>query len=182
MTDRAAAIRYARALFDVVTREKGGDPARAEQELVAFTDVVRQHEPLARLIDNPAFPAPRKRAIVQAIVDRTKPSAPVSKLALLLAERDRLAILPDLVEAYRSRLLDHQRIVRAEVTTAVPLPEDRRAALERGLAQATGRTVTLAAKVEPAIIGGAVTRMGSVVYDGSVRRQLEKLRDTLSEA
>lgn len=182
MTSRGTAIRYARALFDVVLKEKGDDPARVEQELAAFADVVRQHDALARIVGNPAFPASRKRAIVQGILDKTKPSAPVSKLLLLLADRDRLTILPDLVEAYRSRLLDHQRIVRAEVITAVPLPEDRRATLERGLAQAIGRTVTLAAKVEPAIIGGAVTRLGSVVFDGSVARQLAKLRDTLGEA
>lgn len=182
MTRRAAAIRYARALFDVVVKEKRGDPARVEQELAAFADLVRDHEALARVIGNPAVPTPRKRAIVQAIVERAKLSAPVSKLLVLLAERDRLAILPDLVEAYRSRLLDHQRVVRAEVTTAVPLPDDRRAALERGLAQATGRTVMLNARVDPTIIGGAVTRVGSVVYDGSVAGQLERLREKLSEA
>jgi F-type H+-transporting ATPase subunit delta len=181
MTSRAAATRYARALFDVVVKGKGGDPARVEQELAAFADVVRRHEALARVIGNPAFPAPRKRAIVQAIVERAKPSPPVSKLLVLLAERDRLAILPDLVEAYRSRLLDHQHIVRAEVTTAVSLPDDRRSALERGLAHAIGRTVMLNAKVDPGIIGGAVTRLGSVVYDGSVARQLERLKEKLSE-
>lgn len=182
MTSRAAAIRYARALFDVVVKEKRGDPDRVERELVEFAELVRDHETLARVFGNPAFPAPRKRAIVEALVERTKPSPPVSKLLVLLAARDRLAILPDLVESYRARLLDHRRVVRAEVTTSVPLPDDRRAALERGLAQATGRTVTLTATVDPGIIGGAVTRIGSVVYDGSLARQLERLKEKLTEA
>jgi F-type H+-transporting ATPase subunit delta len=180
MTSRAAAARYARALFDVLVQQR--DPARAEAELVAFAEAIRTHEGLARIVANPAVPASRKRAIVQAIVDRAKPSTEVAKLLLLLAERDRLVILPELVEAYRSRLLDHQQIVRAEVTTAVALGEPQRAALETRLARATGRTVTLETKVDPGIIGGAVTKVGSVVYDSSISRQLAKLRERLAEA
>lgn len=180
MTSRAAAARYARALFDVIVKQR--DPAGAEAELAAFADVVRTHDALARVAANPAVPASRKRAIVQAILDRTKPSAEVAKLLLLLAERDRLTILPEVVEAYRSRLLDYQQIVRAAVTTVVPMSEAQRAALEKRLAQATGRKVMLESKVDPAIMGGAVTKVGSVVYDGSVSRQLTKLRERLAEA
>jgi F-type H+-transporting ATPase subunit delta len=180
MTSRAAAARYARALFDVIVKRR--DPADAEAELVAFADIVRTHDALARVVANPAVPAPRKRAVVQAIIDRAKPSAEVANLLLLLAERDRLTLLPELVEAYRSRLLDHQNIVRAEVTTAVALGESQRAALEKRLARATGRTVLLGARVDPAIIGGAVTKVGSVVFDGSISRQLTRLRERLAEA
>jgi F-type H+-transporting ATPase subunit delta len=180
MTSRAAAARYARALFDVIVKQ--GDPAGAESELAAFAGLLTGHDALARMARNPALPASRKRAIVQAIVDRLKPSAEVGKLLTLVAERDRLTILPEIVEAYRARLLEHQRVVRAELTTAVPIAESQRTTLEQRLARATGRTVTLAAKVDPSIIGGAVTKVGSVVYDGSVARQLQKIRERLSEA
>ena len=64
--------------------------------------------------------------------------------------------------------MDHRQVVRAEVTTAVALPADRVAALQHGLAQATGRDVQLETRVDPSIIGGAVARLGSTVYDGSV--------------
>jgi F-type H+-transporting ATPase subunit delta len=67
------------------------------------------------------------------------------------------------------------------VTTAIPLPADRRAALEKGIAEATRRTVSLSTRVDPSIIGGAVTRIGSTVYDGSVARQLERLRERLTD-
>ncbi|MGH9312106.1 MAG: F0F1 ATP synthase subunit delta [Vicinamibacterales bacterium] len=180
MTSRAAAARYARALFDVIVSKR--DPAGAHPELTAFAELVGGHDALARVAANPALPASRKRAIVRAIIERTTPSDEVGKLLLLLAERDRLTILPEVVEAYRSRLLEHQRIVRAEVTTAVPIGETQRTALEKSLAQATGRTLMLAIKVDPAIIGGAVTKVGSVVYDGSIARQLEKLKEQLAEA
>jgi F-type H+-transporting ATPase subunit delta len=105
----------------------------------------------------------------------------LAKLIALLAERDRLVLLPDLLASYRERLLDHQNVVRAEVTTAVPLAADRTQAIERALARVTGRTVTLATKVDPAIIGGVVARIGSTVYDGSVTTQLLKMKHRLTE-
>ena len=78
--------------------------------------------------------------------------------------------------------MDHQQVVRAEVTTAVALPPDRVAALQQGLAAATGRQVQLEVRVDPSIVGGAVARIGSTVYDGSVTTQLEKLKQRLIEA
>jgi F-type H+-transporting ATPase subunit delta len=73
-------------------------------------------------------------------------------------------------------------VVRAEVTTARPLEAERAKAIESSLAKLTGRTVTLATKVDPAIIGGVVARIGSTIYDGSVTRQLEKLKERLVES
>lgn len=180
MTPRAVAARYARALFDVVIKK--GDPAEADRELTAVAELLAGHEELARVAANPALPASRKRAIVQALVDRLELSAEVGRLLLLLAERDRLTILPDVAAAHRARVLDHLGIVRGEITTAAPIDGKRRAALEASLARATGRTVQLTNRVDPEIIAGAVTRLGSVVYDGSVARQLERLRARLLEA
>ncbi len=178
MTSRTAAIRYARALFDVVIRE--GDVERVEGELAAFATLIVSNEALHRVLTNPAIPAARKRAAVDALLAKAGQLTPaLGKLLLMLAERDRLALLPEMADAYRERLMQHQNVLRAEVTTAVPLEDDRRRALEGSLAKATGRRVTLTARVDPAIIGGAVTRVGSTVYDGSVVRQLERLREQL---
>lgn len=180
MTSRAAARRYARALFDVSLKE--ADVQRVERELSAFADLVRQHADLARVFHNPAVPAPRKRALMAGLLARVGPMAPVvSKLLLLLAERDRLVLLPDLVQAYRDRVLDHRGVVRAEVTTAVPLPPDRVTILRDNLARATGREVLLEPRVDPALVGGAITRVGSIVVDGSVARQLERMKTRLAE-
>ena len=78
--------------------------------------------------------------------------------------------------------MEHANVVRAEVVTAVDLTRDRMAALQQGLAQATGRQVQLESRVDPSIIGGAITRIGSTVYDGSVTRQLEKMKEALAAA
>jgi F-type H+-transporting ATPase subunit delta len=181
MTPRAAANRYARALFDVALAERA-DLEKVGRELDEFSAFLSANEALHRVLSNPAIPTPRKRAVVEQLVSRNPMNPVVSRLLVLLADRDRLVLLPDLADAYRSRLMDHQRVVRAEVTTAMPLPPDRVAALRQGLAEATGRQVELDVRVDPSIVGGAVARVGSTVYDGSVTTQLEKMKQRLVEA
>lgn len=180
MTSRAAAIRYARALFDVALKE--ADVQQAGRDLDSFAQLVADNAQLERVLANPAIPSPRKRALIDELLKQAGTVAmPVGKLLKLLADRDRLILLPELAAAYRTRLMEHAKIVRAEVVTAVSLPADRVAALQQGLAAATGRQVQLDSRVDPSIIGGAITRIGSTVYDGSVTRQLEKMKDALTE-
>ena len=100
----------------------------------------------------------------------------------MLAEKDRLTLLPGIARAYNERVMDHLKIVRGDVTTAVPLAPEKLRLLEQGLAKATGRKVVLEARVDPSIIGGVVTRLGSTVYDGSVTTQLQKMKQSLIEA
>jgi F-type H+-transporting ATPase subunit delta len=179
MTTRASAARYASALFDVATKE--ANPEQAEKELTEFADLLRAHAELQKVLLNPAVPAASKRAVMDQLLDRQRPSSPVRKLLLLLAERDRLELIPDLVDVYRARLLEHLKVVTAEVTTAAELPAEEAARLQQRLAASTGRTVTMTTKVDPSIIGGVVTRIGSTVYDGSVATQLAAMRQRLSE-
>jgi len=178
VTNRAAAARYARALFDVVLKES--DVAAVERELAAFVDLIAGHDLLSKVLANPAVPAPRKQAVVEQIAARASLQAPLAKLLALLAARDRLGLLADVRDEYRQCFLDHQKIIRAEVTTAVPLPPDRVEALQLAFSGITGRTVLVSASVDPAVIGGVVARLGSTVYDGSVRRHLERLREALT--
>jgi F-type H+-transporting ATPase subunit delta len=179
MSMRTSAARYARALLDVAIKES--DPERAEQELEAFVDLVRQHPDLQRAFANPVVPATDKRAVAQQILERVKPTTPVGKLVVLLASRGRLALLPDLLDVYRERLMEYRNVLSAEVTTAVPLSQERTAQLQKRLAAATGRVVTMTTRVDASIIGGVVTRIGSTVYDGSVATRLAKVRDRLEQ-
>jgi F-type H+-transporting ATPase subunit delta len=172
--NRAVASRYARALFEVALAE--GDPRAVERELAQFVALFEQHVPLRRALWNPAVPVARKLAVVSQIAALGRYAAPLDKLLKLMAERDHLALLPFLLDAYRRRLMDHLGIVQADVTTAAALPADRVAAIERALGQATGKHVTMTTRVNPAIIGGVVAKVDSMVYDGSVARQLERIR------
>jgi F-type H+-transporting ATPase subunit delta len=116
---------------------------------------------------------------MHALLSRMTLSSPVAKLLLLLAERDRLALLPDMIDVYHARLMEHQHVVEAEITTAAPLPADRLTQLQQRLAQATGRTVQMTTRVDPQLIGGIVTRIGGVVYDGSLATQLTRFRERM---
>ena len=179
MSMRASAARYARALLDVAIKES--DPERAEQELAAFAGVVAQHSDLQRAFANPVVSAADKRAVVQQLVERLALNTPAAKVLLLLAARGRLSLLPDLLDVYRERLMEHRRVVRAEVTTAAPLSPQRETELQQRLASVAGRAVTMTTRVDPTIIGGVIARIGSTVYDGSVAAQLAKVRNRLAE-
>jgi F-type H+-transporting ATPase subunit delta len=183
MTGTAAATRYARALFDVVLKESPAEIEKALTDLQGFADLFTQNASLAAVLGNPAIPAMKKRGVAQAILAQGGLiTPPVGKLILMLAEKDRLGLTPDIAKAYRERLMDHLKIVRGEVATAFPLGPDTLRTLEQGLAQATGRKVMLEARVDPSIIGGVVTRLGSTVYDGSVATQLQKMKQALIES
>ena len=182
MTSGAAAGRYARALFDVAVKE-GAPVEKVQADLQQFVDLFKEHPALGHTLGNPAIPASKKQAIVRALIERAGAIEPmVAKMILLLAARDRLMLLPDLARIYGDRVMDHLNVIRGEVTTAVPIAAERLRALEQGLQQATGRKVMLESKIDPSIIGGVVTRLGSTVYDGSVTMQLEKMRHALLEA
>lgn len=181
MTNKTAATRYARALLDVAVKEKA-DLERLKTELADFARLFVDYPTLAKVLLNPAVPMPRKRSAVAELTAQAGTSPMLTKLLLLLAERDRLVLIPDVLDSYRERLLDYQNVVKAEVTTAVPLGPDRENALRESLAHMTRRTVTLATAVDPTIIGGIVARIGSTIYDGSVARQLEKMKSRLSES
>ena len=126
MTSKTAATRYARALFDVAFHEKA-DLELIEQTLVDFNELFDKHAALKKVLLNPAVPVPRKRAAMLELTARAKAPSIPAKLLVLLAERDRLILLPDLLAAYRERLMSHRNVVRAEVTTATPLTEARTA-------------------------------------------------------
>ena len=185
MTAGAAASRYARALFDVVLKEApeaGHDVARVQGEVQQLADLFAAPQ-LAHVLGNPGIPASKKQALAKALIDRVgQVTPPLAKLILVLAEKDRLSLLPGIARAYAERVMDHMKIVRGEVTTAIPLTPETLLALEQGLAKATGRKVMLEARVDASIIGGAVTRLGSTVYDGSVTTQLQKMKQSLIEA
>jgi F-type H+-transporting ATPase subunit delta len=178
MTPNAVARRYSAALFDVVRRTNAID--RTEQELNGLRDLVARHDDLRRVFETPIVPAPKKRAVVDAVLAASGDvSGEVRRLLEMLADRDRLIALPAIAAAFTERAMQSRHVVAAEVTTAVPLAAEKRASLADALGRATGGAVTMTEKVDPSIIGGVIAKVGSVVFDGSVTRQLARMRDQL---
>ncbi len=181
MTNRTAATRYARALLDVATKEQA-DLSQVETDLGTFVSLVRSTPALSKALLNPVVPAAKKRAVVETLVARASLGSVVSKLLVMLADRDRFVLLDDLLDTFRERLMDQRKVVRASVTTATPMATEQAKAIEQSLARATGRTVMLSTGVDPAIIGGMVARVGGTVYDASVTNQLQRLKQRLGES
>jgi F-type H+-transporting ATPase subunit delta len=178
VTPRSAARRYAGALLDVT--RTGEDLDRAAGDLAAFRDLVAGHDELRRVFETPSVSSHKKRALVEALLAAAGDTGPaVSRLLLFMADRDRLTLLPEVAASFAARVLEAKRIVPADVVTAVPLDENRRVALVQALGRAAGGAVVMSERVDPSILGGVVARVGSVVFDGSVTRQLDRLKARL---
>ena len=177
MSTRTSATRYAKALLDVASAQS--DASQIERQLTTFVETLDANRELRLALTTPSVPASRKRAIVTAVADRIGMDPTATKLLGLLADRDRLHISHELLAVYRERLLDQQKIVRAEIRSAVALSPDAMRAIEARLGAATGMKVAVEAVVDPSLIGGVLATVGGTVYDGTVKTQLEKLRKQL---
>jgi F-type H+-transporting ATPase subunit delta len=175
-TPRALARRYARALLDVADKQGPNAALALRDELRAFAPVVAGHPELRRALLHPGLGNEAKRRLLAAVADRAGASTLLRRLLDLLAARDRVALLEDVVEAYAGLANAAQGIVSAEAVSAVALPDAQR----RALAAALGDAVELRTRVEPRVLGGLLVRVGGKTYDGTVRTRLDTLRQRLA--
>jgi F-type H+-transporting ATPase subunit delta len=179
MSRKTAGAREARALLEVASRES--DPDRVGAELDVIAEAMRTQPEVQALLLTPGVTVARKVQALQVVASSLGLTPLVSKLLVVFAERASLRLVPDLAAAYRTRLLERRNIVSADITTAMPLSADTAERVGRALGQASGKQVLVSTRVDPAIIGGAVARIGSTVYDGSVTTQLARMRQKLVE-
>jgi len=179
MSRRTTASREARALLDVATRTS--DPDRVGAELDTLAEAMRTQPDVERLLLHAGITVPKKQEALNAISARLGFTPVVSRLLAVLAERDRLSVVPELAAAYKTRLYERTNTVAAEITSAVPLEAAVVDRLGHALAEASGKQVIVSARVDPSIVGGVVARVGSTVYDGSVTTQLALMRRKLVE-
>ncbi len=179
MSDRADALRYARELFEVTWRHRQA-PAVAE-ELETLVLATRDYQDQVRPLFHPLVPKASKLVTIRAFTTRAGISKPTAVLLEALVQFHALHLLGPVASSFRERLNKKQGVVRAKVTTAGALPAEKAGALAARLSELTGCQVTLQTQVDPAIIGGVVTQIDSTVYDGSVTRQLARMRQKLVE-
>jgi F-type H+-transporting ATPase subunit delta len=177
VTSGTVAKRYAKALVDVAAEANTLESVGAElDQLVA----VWQAEPaVAAFFGNPAIRLADKAETLRRLSVRMALSPLLARFLALLLSRHRLGAVPGVSQTYRD--LMHRRLgrVQAAVTTAVPLGPDLQESLRRRLAEELGRTVLLEPRVDPAILGGMVVQVDSMVHDGSLRTQLKQLKEHL---
>lgn len=181
MVSTAVVNRYANALADVVlTPTSDAKPVQAAAQLRSFDDVVQSSKDLRLVLASPAVPIARKRAIIKDIAGKLGLSRVVTNFVLVLSDHRRSAALPQMVDAFESMLDERLGFVRAEVKSASDLNQDQQNALSGELSKLAGAPVKLRFQVEPDLIGGVTAKIGSKVYDGSVRGQLADMRKRLA--
>jgi F-type H+-transporting ATPase subunit delta len=176
----AVSLRYARAFADVLFAHKL-DSATALRELSDVAELVGSNVTLRRVWENPAIPASQKIALLDAIVQRTAYSKEARNLLAVIIQHRRVALLPQIVRQLQQEIDSRQGVTEAQITVARALaPEDQRE-LEAQIARASGGGgVRATYSIEPALLGGASVRIGSTVYDGSVKGQLRKIKEALA--
>lgn len=179
MSIRTSANRYARALFDVALAENA-DLAKIGDDLAAVVEMMKGSPELARAAGFSSTTDAQRQSLMESVANAMSLSAQVTKTLVLLAKSGKLELMPALADSYRERLLAHQNVVRAEVTSAAPLSAEKTKALEESLSKVTGKQVQITTSVDPELLGGVVARIGSTVYDGSVKTQLAQMRREIS--
>ncbi|MEK6607275.1 MAG: ATP synthase F1 subunit delta [Myxococcota bacterium] len=179
MIGAGVARRYASALLQIGLEGQRCDAFG--EELGRVMALVRGSHELRGALGNPVFPLSQRKAALLAVLDRVGVSTTARSFLALLLERGRFAELDSIEREYRTMADRAAGRVRAEVTSARPLEGDVAARLAQALEKATGKTVLLEKKVEPELLGGLTLKVGSLLYDGSVRARLSELRERLVE-
>jgi F-type H+-transporting ATPase subunit delta len=175
---QAVARRYAVALADVVTSR--GEAQEVREELAAFDALMRSNAQLLEVFRHPTIPYEQKRGVLDELIRRSRPRPTTANFLRVLLQNHRLAELSEVSTQFAQELDRRAGVVNAQVTTARPLPADAQEALRARLGQLTGSRVRLQFEVDDELIGGVVTRIGSTLYDGSVRGQLQQIRQRMT--
>jgi F-type H+-transporting ATPase subunit delta len=177
MSVETVARRYATALADVVM--KSGETETVKSELKTWEDLIKSNSNLQSAFANPAIAHASKEKVLEGLLAKAKPSKTTANFLRVLLSNSRLTELAEINEKFASVLDERNSVVSAEVTSARPLSEAEKADIRANLAKMTGKQVNLNFNINENIIGGVVTRVGSTVYDGSVKTQLENLKQQL---
>jgi len=176
----AISTRYAKALVDVVTEPGSNiDPQVAMDQLRQTAAMISSSDDLRNALLSPAVSPSRKRGVIQKLTAEMNIHPKIRNFIYVVIDHRRVHEVPSIVEAFEVLLDQQLGFVRADVSSAKPLNDSQRAALEVQLTRMAGKKAKLKFQTDPALVAGVVARVGSTVYDGSVKGQLERLRTKL---
>ena len=177
----AISNRYARAFAEVVT-ERNLNPDQVRGELRSLAEVVEQNSELRRVWEAPALPAAQKRAVLDALAWREGISAMTRNFIAVLIDHQRIPLLDQIVRHFEVELDRRLDLTKAEIISARDLSPEEKRVLERELGRLTGKQVRTSYSRDASLLGGAVIKVGSTIYDGSILGQLNKIREHLAES
>lgn len=177
MSVQTVARRYASALADVVI--KNNESQEVQKELSAWVEMIDSSETLADVLRNPTIAYKQKSNLLESLISKTKGGKTTANFLRVLLRNQRISNLKDITERFAHELDVRSGFVAAQITTARQVSQEEQAALQAKLTAMTGKKVRLDFKTDDALIGGVVTRIGDTVFDGSVRSQLNELKEQL---
>jgi F-type H+-transporting ATPase subunit delta len=178
MANVSVARRYARAILEIAAESNSIDVVLTSLE--SLSRLLDENAELRDLASNPAYTRAQRWSVMEGVLKALNVSDPtVHNLLRLLGDRNRVASIPDILRIYRDLADNREGRIRGTVTSARPLAVESVKGLEASLKRLTQRNVVLQTKVDPSLIAGVSAQVGSIVYDGSIRSQLQGLRETL---
>lgn len=173
----AAAQRYARAVFSIGV--ESGEFERLGQEIESVVDAMGQDETLSDILVSPLHDLSSRRQLVTALANKKGFSSTVKNFLLLLVDNGRASLLPEISRSYQQLSDEKAGRMKATVITASKVAESVVGELKSSLEKSTGKKVSLTSEVDSALVGGIVIKVGDIVYDGSIRTQLQLLKDSI---
>lgn len=176
MSDPVAS-RYAMALVEVALEHKNAEQVKGD--LAAFVEAFNASADLRHFLDNPAAGREEKQAVIEKVGEKMQLATAVRNFILLVVDHERTELLDEIQEAFRRDLNDRLGIAEAEIISARELSAGERKELTAVLERRTGKKIEARFSEDESLLGGAVVRVGSTIYDGSVREQLARMREQL---
>jgi F-type H+-transporting ATPase subunit delta len=178
MSVQMIARRYASALADVVLER--GEAKEVQAELETWSEILQANSTLQEVFRNPTIALDQKRAVLRKLIERAKPRPTTANFLKVLLQNQRLTELREINRRFAEILDERAGMVAAVVTTARPVAESAQKSLLEKLDSLTRKKVRVNFEQDPELIGGLVTRIGSTVYDGSVRTQLQQIKEKMA--
>ena len=178
MSVQTVARRYASALADVVLER--GEAREVQEELRGWEQMIQSSPNLQEVLRNPTIALGQKRAVLNKLIALTKPRPTTTNFLKVLLQNQRLTELGEINRKFAEIIDERAGMVAATVTTARNVPENAQQQLHTKLLSLTGKKVRINFATDPELIGGLVTRIGSTVYDGSVRNHLQLIKEKMA--
>lgn len=179
MIGNVVSRRYAAALFSIGKEAGVAELERYGASLSALGEAVEKTPKLAEAFRNPVLSTEEKKKVVLSLLDVAGGGAAEQRFCALLADKNRLPLLPAIAAEFSAMLDEARGIFRGVVTTAVELDDEHKNSIKNKLESQTERKLELEYVIDPSIIGGIIFRVGDVVYDASLRAQLDNLRESI---
>lgn len=175
---RSASLQYATALADIALEQGAAEPVK--KQLEDFGAAYAESSELRSVLSSPAVERTAKHGVIEKLATRMGASRIVRNFLFIVVDNQRTHLLPEILQTFETVIRQRQGVAEAEVTSAAELTAPQKTQLQQTLEGLTGRKIQAKYSLDPALLGGAVVRIGDTIYDGSVRNRLNQMRARLA--